>query len=139
MYSVILLGGDARMRAAAAAFRAAGSSVQCLWMENSPCPAGEALGAYLRPADALVLPVPALTKEGRIRASCASPAPSWAQLRGWLRTDCLVCGGGLTGVDWPRTLDLLTDDAFAVANAVPTALADAMRQSVTPPRWGADR
>ena len=127
MNHVILMGGDARMRAAAAAFQ--DCHARCLWMADSPCPTGEALGAFLPSADVLLLPLPALTAEGRIRADCADcadcaqNAPAWTEIRKWLRSDCLVCGGALEAVDWPHKWDLLQDEQFAAANAVPTALA----------------
>lgn len=124
MKHIVLLGGDARMEAAGKAFRADGCTVFCLRLAEQQTSA--ALTAALQQADALILPIPAFDKDGRLCLGDCKGTPSWEALRQQLKPDCLLCGGRLQTVDWPRKLDFVEDEGFALANAVPTALAEGL-------------
>ncbi len=128
MERYLFFGGDARMRLAAELLSRE-APVTRLWMEGCPCPTGEALREAARGTTTAVLPIPALDQAGRIRCAVSVPAPHWQTLCACLPEDCLLCGGGLERVAWPRVADLLREEQFALANAVPTALASAFFQS----------
>ena len=115
MKQMVFLGGDARMQAASAALRREGYAVRPVLTA-----ADAGLEACLAQAEVLVLPIPAFTSEGEVRGC---EGLNWASLRPRLRAECLLCGGGLSGVDWPRKADFLADETFARANAVPASLA----------------
>lgn len=138
MEQIVLLGGDSRMAAAAEALAQDGYPVRRLWMQGSPCPRDGALCSALRWADVLVLPVPAFASDGTVRTAASRPGPVLPALDGCLRSGCLVCGGGLRGVEWTRTADFLTEEAFAAANAVPAALAADKKSGLLMQRPGVD-
>ena len=119
---IVLMGGDARMAAAGDALKTDGYAVSKFWMEGCDYPTGEI--PQLKSADALVLPIPSLDKDGRLRAFCRDDAPTWESLREQLQPTCIVFGAGLSAIDWPAKHDFLEDEDFALANAVPTALAE---------------
>ncbi len=121
MEQIVLLGGDARMSAAGEALQRDGIHAACYWMPGHPAPSPSQLS--LEEASAVILPIPALTAQGYLRTECPGAQPAWEELRSRMRPDCLLCGGKLQGLDWPQKLDLMTDEGFALANAVPAALA----------------
>ena len=107
MEQIVLIGKDARMRASAAYLHQSGYAAEHFtsFQETQP--------QALQHASAVVLPIPAWSAMGA----------AWQTLRHLLPSECLLCGGGVDSLDWPWTLDFLTDEGFARANAIPTALA----------------
>lgn len=123
MNQIVFLGGDARMQAAAEAFVKDGCQVCCLWAKDTPCPSGMMLQEALHGTNTLVLPVPALDDHECLRTNGVAGTLSWADIQACLPDGCLVCGGGLQSLTWEPKYDMLQDEAFALANAVPAALA----------------
>jgi len=121
MVQIVLMGGDARMSAAADGFRSENNCVSCGWMEGCSC---SKRIKELEKADALILPIPAFDNSQMLQTTHGEGGISWLEIRQQLNPECLVCGGGISTLDWPQKLDFLQNEGFALANAVPIALAE---------------
>ena len=120
-----VLGGDARQQYLAQDLLRSGFTVTTYEVPGLSDTSGS-LHDALEHAEAVALPMPALTPGGRIRSSVSHGISLEAVLQS-LPPDAAVFGGGLAAAaallaQYPvRVFDYLHDEALAVANAVPSA------------------
>lgn len=132
---IAVIGGDARQMWLAQALLRSGFRVRCAevpGMDDEPGGLYDALDG----AQAVALPMPALTQNGRIRSERSAGIDVDAVAQS-LTPGAVVFGGGLSRVRallearGLRVFDYLDDEALTVANAVPSAegaLGIAMRE-----------
>lgn len=122
---IAVIGGDARQMWLAQALLRSGFRVRCAevpGMDDEPGGLYDALDG----AQAVALPMPALTQDGRIRSERSAGIDVDAVAQS-LTPGAVVFGGGLSRVRallearGLRVFDYLDDEALTVANAVPSA------------------
>lgn len=122
---IAVIGGDARQMWLAQALLRSGFRVRCVevpGMDDEPGGLYDALDG----AQAVTLPMPALTQNGRIRSERSAGIDVDAVAQS-LTPGSVVFGGGLSRVRallearGLRVFDYLDDEALTVANAVPSA------------------
>ena len=122
---IAVIGGDARQMWLAQALLRSGFRVRCAevpGMDDEPGGLYDALDG----AQAVALPMPALTQNGRIRSERSAGIDVDAVAQS-LTPGAVVFGGGLSRVRallearGLRVFDYLDDEALTVANAVPSA------------------
>lgn len=122
---IAVIGGDARQMWLAQVLLRSGFRVRCVevpGMDDEPGGLYDALDG----AQAVALPMPALTQDGRIRSERSAGIDVDAVAQS-LTPGAVVFGGGLSRVRallearGLRVFDYLDDEALTVANAVPSA------------------
>lgn len=122
---IAVIGGDARQMWLAQALLRSGFRVRCVEVPGMDDEPGGLYGA-LDGAQAVALPMPALTQNGRIRSERSAGIDVDAVAQS-LTPGSVVFGGGLSRVRallearGLRVFDYLDDEALTVANAVPSA------------------
>ena len=122
---IAVIGGDARQMWLAQALLRSGFRVRCAevpGMDDEPGGLYDALDG----AQAVALPMPALTQDGRVRSQRSEGISLDAVMQS-LPAGAVIFGGGVSRVRallearGLRVFDYLDDEALTVANAVPSA------------------